>query len=61
MDSIIQYLKEVKSEIKEVVFPSTSQTTNYTIIVIVISIFVAIVLGGVDFLLREGLTKIIVR
>ena len=61
MNSILQYLKEVKAEIQEVVFPSTSQTINYTIIVISISVLIALVLGATDLGLREGLTKIIVR
>ena len=61
MDSIIKYLQETKAEIKEVVFPTTTQTINYTIIVIGISIVVALILGGTDLGLREALTKIIVR
>ena len=61
MDSIIKYLKETKSELKEVVFPSTSQTINYTIIVVLISILVAITLGGADFGLSKILTHLIVR
>ena len=36
MDTIIKYLKETKAELKEVVFPSTSQTITYTSIVIFI-------------------------
>ena len=59
MDTIIKYLKETKAELKEVVFPSTSQTITYTIIVIIISVLVAVVLGGIDLGLREALSKII--
>lgn len=59
MDSIIKYLQETKAEIKEVVFPTTAQTINYTIIVISISIAVALLLGGTDLGLRELLTKIL--
>ncbi len=61
MDTIIKYLKETKAELKEVVFPSTSQTITYTIIVIIISVLVAVVLGGIDLGLREGLSKIIAQ
>lgn len=61
MDSILKYLQEVKAEIKEVVFPTTAQTINYTAIVIAISIVVALVLGGADLGLREALTKLIAR
>ena len=56
---ILQYLKETKNELKEVVFPTTSVTVTFTVLVIVISIFVAVMLGGVDFGLRTVLTKIL--
>lgn len=60
MDTIIKYLKETQAELKEVVFPSTRQTISYTIIVVIISILVAITLGGVDFGLRTLLAHILV-
>ena len=53
---LIKYLKETKSELKEVTFPTTSQTITYTVAVVLISILVAVVLGGMDLGLREGLT-----
>lgn len=56
---ILQYLKETKNELKEVVFPTTSQTIAYTVIVILISAIVALALGGVDIGLREALAKIV--
>lgn len=58
---LLQYLKETKAELKEVVFPTTAQTITYTGIVILISVLVAVMLGGVDFGLRELLTKIVNR
>lgn len=58
---LIQYLKETKNELKEVVFPTSSQTIIYTVLVIVISVAVAVTLGGVDLGLREALAKIIAR
>ncbi len=61
MNKLLQYLKETKAELKEVVFPTTSQTITFTILVIVISIAVAVALGGVDVGLRTLLTKIVNR
>lgn len=58
---ILKYLKETKAELKEVKFPSTSQTIIYTVIVVSISAFTAIALGAADFGLREALTKILAR
>ena len=61
MDKLIQYLKETKSELKEVVFPTTSQTVNFTFIVIIISVIVAVMLGGTDRGLTTLLAKIIAQ
>ena len=61
MDTLIQYLKETRSELKEVVFPTTSQTVTFTILVITISAIVAVGLGGVDFGLRTLLETIVNR
>lgn len=58
---LLQYLKETKNELKEVVFPTTSLTVTFTVIVILISILVAVTLGGVDFGLRAVLEKILTR
>ena len=58
---LLQYLKETKNELKEVVFPSMSQTATFTTLVIVISVVVALFLGGIDLGLKELLTKIVSR
>lgn len=59
--NLLNYLKETKAELKEVKFPSRAQTIVYTVAVIVLSILVAALLGGVDLGLREALTKFLVR
>lgn len=59
--NLFQYFKETKAELKEVTFPSIAQTITYTIAVVVLSMIVAAILGGMDFGLREGLTKLLVR
>lgn len=57
--NLLKYLKETRAELTRVVFPSVRQTVSYTIIVIFLSIFVAFLLGGADFIFREGLTKLL--
>ena len=57
--NILNYLKETKAELKEVSWPTKSQTITFTILVILISVFVAVFLGAVDFGLNEGITKIV--
>ena len=59
--NLFTYLKETKAELKEVTFPSVSQTITYTVLVIVLSVVIALILAGVDFGLKELLAKLILR
>lgn len=59
--NLLKYLKETKAELKEVVFPTTSQTVIYTVMVVAISVAVALLLSGTDLGLREGLTRLLAR
>lgn len=56
---IIQYFKESKEELKKVVWPSKKETLNFTFLVIIISLGVAIFLGLIDRLLILILEKFI--
>ena len=58
---LLDYLKETQAELKEVVFPTTSQTITFTILVIIISVAVAAFLGGIDIGLAKALKSIIAR
>lgn len=57
--NFLKYLKETKIELHQVVFPTAKQTISYTMVVIIVSILVAVMLGAVDFGLREGLIKLL--
>lgn len=59
--NLLNYFNETKAELKEVTFPSLSQTIIYTLTVIVLSVLVAILLGAVDLGLKEGLIKLLAR
>ena len=56
---IISYLKEVKIEAKKVNWPTRKEILKYTLIVIGVSIMVAILLGGLDFVFIFLLNKFI--
>jgi len=56
---VANFLKEVKSEIKKVNWPTKKETVRYTLIVILVSIVVAIFLGGLDFVFTLILNKFI--
>jgi len=49
-EKIIIFFREVKSEVKKVNWPTKKETIRYTLVVIGISLFVAIFLGGLDFI-----------
>lgn len=53
------YLKGVKAELKKVIWPSKKQTVNYTAVVILISIIVALMVYILDFVFA-GLLNLIV-
>lgn len=56
---IINYLKDVRAELKHVSWPSRAQIIAYTIIVILVSLAVAVYLGLWDYLFSTVLKQII--
>jgi preprotein translocase subunit SecE len=56
---IVDYFRDVKGEMRHVSWPSKSQTVNYTIIVMVISIGTGIFLGLLDFVFSHTLARFI--
>ena len=59
MDRIINFLKEVRVELSKVSWPSRQQTINYTMVVIVIALFLAVYLGALDYFYEYLLNKLI--
>jgi len=57
--SIINFLKETRAEMKNVTWPTRRQATYSTILVIVISVFIAYYLGLFDFIFSKGLIKLL--
>lgn len=57
--SLSSYLKETQVELKQVNWPTRSQTVNFTILVIGFSFFVAALLGAFDFFFVSLLELII--
>lgn len=57
--SIISYLTEVKAESKNIKWPTKKQVINYTIVVIVLSLALAIYVGALDALFAKLLSIIL--
>ena len=55
LEKVTQFLREVKVELKKVVWPTRKDTVASTSVVLILVIIIAIFLGLVDF----GLSKII--
>lgn len=53
--STVQFLREVKIELKKVTWPSRKQTMGSTVVVIILTIIISIFLGTVDL----GLTNVV--
>lgn len=61
MQKIIQFLKDARTELQKVNWPTKKQTINYTSAVIAISIAVALFLGALDYIFAEILNKFILK
>ncbi len=55
--SILQYIKDTRSELRHVAWPTRTQTMIYTSLVIGISIFVSAYLGFFDYIFTTGLGR----
>lgn len=56
----ISFLKEVRDELKKVVWPTRNEVIRLTSLVIVISLIVGFFLGGLDYVFTK-LTALIIR
>ena len=55
---IVRFFKEVKSEMKKVVWPTKKQVLKNTLIVIAAVVIIGLVIWGLDALFSFGLTKL---
>jgi len=56
---LINYIKESYAELKKVTWPTKKEITNYTLLVVCISLAVAAFIGLVDYILSFGMGQII--
>ena len=54
---IVDYIKETQGELNHVAWPTRLQTIVYTVIVILLSLFVAAYLGFFDYVFTTGLSR----
>jgi preprotein translocase subunit SecE len=58
---VTRFLREVKSELRKVNWPTRDETLKFTFVVIVISVMVAVYIGGLDALFLTITTKTLGR
>lgn len=58
--SIPSFLRETRSELKKVDWPTREQAIKYTLIVISASLIVALFLGGLDYLFSFLINKFVI-
>ncbi len=58
---ITAYFTQTKEELLRVSWPARETVIKHTLLVVGISLGLAVILGGADFLFTYGLTKIITR
>jgi len=58
---ILDYLKDVKAEVRKVDWLNLKETMRYTLVVIFASVVIAAFLAGTDFLLTRILNKFVLR
>lgn len=59
MEKIRQFLREAYSEMQKVSWPTREQTIQYTTLVIVISVSVAVFLGVLDYMFGSVIKSVI--
>jgi preprotein translocase subunit SecE len=59
MTNVFTFLTEVKAELSKVVWPTRKQTINYTVVIIIFSIVMAVILGAADLGLLQLFAKLV--
>ncbi|MBQ8588383.1 MAG: preprotein translocase subunit SecE [Clostridia bacterium] len=58
-NKIVKFFKEVKSEMKKVVWPSKKQVVNNTLIVIAAVVIIGIIIAVFDTIFQYGLFELL--
>lgn len=58
-EQTVQFLRDVRSELRKVTFPSRKETLASTVVVLVVVFIIAVYLGVVDFVLSLVLSSIL--
>ncbi len=57
----VTFLKEVRSELRKVAWPSRPEVLKLTAVVVGVSVLVGVYLGGLDFIFAKAMAAILSR
>lgn len=60
LSRFIEYVKASRGELKQVNWPNRQETVRYTLLIIVVSLFVAGFLGLLDYIFQTLINKFII-
>ena len=55
---VVQFSREVRSELRKVAWPSRSETKNYTVVVIITIVVVTAVVAGLDWIFSNSVLEL---
>jgi len=61
MNSLISYLKNVRAELTHVVWPNPRIAAGHVVLIILISVFTAVLIAGLDYAFTQAVSYFIVR
>ena len=53
-----QFAREVRSELRKVVWPPRSETTNYTVVVVITIVAITAIVAGLDWLFSQSVLEL---
>lgn len=61
MERVLSFLKDVKTELSKVSWPTRDQLVQYTAVVLGMSLAIALFLGAWDWVLQWGLNTFVIK
>ena len=55
---LTQFAREVRSELRKVVRPTRSETTNYTVVVIITIVAITAIVAGLDWIFSQSVLEL---
>ncbi len=61
MKSFFTYLRNVRAEMQHVVWPSQKQAVSHVLLIVVISVFAALFIAGLDYVFTHAVGSLITQ